>query len=57
MTALSAALAEKAELQSAARKPAPAPADTSGSAAPKSSGCAGDSQSDDPSDDSCGGEP
>jgi protein kinase-like protein len=57
VTALSAALAAKAELQSATRKPAPAPADTSGSAAPQSSGCAGDSQSDDPSDDSCGGEP
>jgi hypothetical protein len=50
-TALGDALAAKAQLQSAARKPPTA------AAAPKSSACAGDSQSDDPSDDSCGGEP
>jgi hypothetical protein len=57
------AKAAKDQLQTAsaqAQAPAPAPAASSGGgggSSGSSSSCAGDSQSDDPSDDSCGGEP
>ncbi|HEX4733060.1 MAG TPA: serine/threonine-protein kinase [Thermoleophilaceae bacterium] len=53
-TALAQALAAKSQLDSAARAPAPVAA---AAPAQQASPCAGDSQSDDPSDDSCGGEP
>jgi serine/threonine protein kinase len=57
-TALAAALAAKGQLDDAARRAA-APSSAAGQsgAAPSKSSCAGDSTSDDPSDDSCGGEP
>jgi hypothetical protein len=55
--AMSDAAAAKRELDRAAKQPASvAPAGT-GSSSGEPSACAGDSASDDPSDDSCGGEP
>jgi hypothetical protein len=55
-THLAAALAAKAEVDMAVKaKAAPAAAGNQSATAPPPSACAGDSASDDPSDDSCGG--
>jgi serine/threonine protein kinase len=54
-TNLAAALAAKSELDSAARTPAPAATPAPHRQSQSPSACAGDSVSDDPSDDSCGG--